>query len=299
VPDELQVSFQEFVDRSLSRPGIGNFFAATGIRIHYLEWAGPPGAPALLLLHGFLGNAHWWDFVAPWLAEDYRVIAPDFGGMGDSGHRARYRYEDFVAEVGAVIEHARLAPCTVIGHSFGGRTTLFACAEFAPLIRHAIVVDSRLATRDDPIRPRMEAGRPKKRYASVEEMLPRFRLQPDEPAPAATRLHLARESLRADGDAFVWKFDEQVTQLFRAGDGSGLESQSDRLANLPMPVDVICGGNSKVCSLERARHMVAAIHTARGPVVIPTANHHIPIGHPLALLAALRGVLAVEARSRQ
>jgi pimeloyl-ACP methyl ester carboxylesterase len=36
--------------------------------MHYLEWQGPPVAPVVVVLHGFLAHAHWWDFVAPWLA---------------------------------------------------------------------------------------------------------------------------------------------------------------------------------------------------------------------------------------
>ncbi|MEO7774458.1 MAG: alpha/beta fold hydrolase, partial [Steroidobacteraceae bacterium] len=111
--DEHTLAFEDFVGRSIARPGVSNFFDATGIRLHYLEWPGPPGAPVLLLVHGFLGNAHWWDFVAPWLAENYRVIAMDFGGMGDSGYREEYVHATFVEEIRAVIEHLKIAPCTV------------------------------------------------------------------------------------------------------------------------------------------------------------------------------------------
>ena len=108
--DPLQVAFDEFLRRSIERPGQSRHVDATGIRLHYLEWPGPPGAPALLLLHGFLAHAHWWDFIAPWLAEDYRVIAPDFGGMGDSGHRSEYHHERFVDEIGALLRHTGIAP---------------------------------------------------------------------------------------------------------------------------------------------------------------------------------------------
>jgi pimeloyl-ACP methyl ester carboxylesterase len=290
-----QLPCEDFIARSLACPGVSKYFTATGIRIHYLEWQGPPGAPTLLLLHGFLGSAHWWDFIAPWLAATHRVIAPDFGGMGDSAHRPSYRYEDFVAEIGAALQQLQLAPCTVIGHSFGGRTMLFACAAFAPLIRHAIVVDSRLSSQDDPLRPGNDAWRPKRRYASSAAMLERFRLLPDEPVPAPIRRHIAAQSLTPDGDAFVWKFDEQITRLFG---GSGLERETERLVDLPMPVDVVAGEFSTVCSPARARHLVATIGSARGPIVIPTAYHHIPIGQPVALVAALRGLLAVETRNR-
>ena len=140
--DPLQESFEQYLRHSLARPGASRFAQVAGIRMHYLEWPGPPGAPPVLLLHGFLAHAHWWDFIAPWLAEHHRVIAPDFGGMGDSEHRREYRQELFHEEIAGIIEATGIAGCTAIGHSFGGRALLHACARHPRLVSHAIVVDS-------------------------------------------------------------------------------------------------------------------------------------------------------------
>ena len=81
----------------------------------------------LLLLHGFLAHAHWWDFIGPWLATQYRVIAPDFGGMGDSEHREQYSHALFSDEIAGIVGATGIAGCTAIGHSFGGRALLYAC----------------------------------------------------------------------------------------------------------------------------------------------------------------------------
>nr|PZN69363.1 MAG: hypothetical protein DIU62_02650 [Pseudomonadota bacterium] len=82
--DPLLTGFEQFVARSRERPGASRFVEAAGIRMHYLEWPGPAGAPTLLLLHGYLAHAHWWDFVAPWLARSLPGIAAGYGGMGVS-----------------------------------------------------------------------------------------------------------------------------------------------------------------------------------------------------------------------
>ncbi len=290
--DPLQSGFDDYLRRSLERPGLSRHVEATGIDIHYLEWPGPPDAPALLLLHGFLAHAHWWDFIAPWLAEDYRVIAPDFGGMGDSGRRPEYRHEHFVEEIGAVLRHADIAPCTVIGHSFGGRALLYACQRYPLLIQRGIVVDSRLSSPADPMRGFDEAWRPNKRYPDQETILGRFVLRPDEPAPAAALAHMARHSVRRDGDAWVWKFDDQVTRLFRGGDARPAVDEAAELADLTTPLDIIRGEWSKVVTAPRAAQLAAALPTARGPIVIPCGYHHLPVGQPLALLSALRALLA-------
>lgn len=289
--DYPQQTFDDHLQRALARPGQSHFAELAGIRLHYLEWPGPPGAPALLLLHGFLAHAHWWDFVAPSLAEDYRVIAMDFGGMGDSGYRSQYRDAGFIDEIAAVLRHTGISPCTVIGHSFGGRALLYACMAHPELISRAIVVDSRLSTPDDPMRGFEDAWRPKKRYPSEAAILPRFVLRPEEPAPAAALAHIARHGVRQNPDGWVWKFDEQVTRLFR-GPHVGQVDEHAALAGLQTPIDLIRGELSRVVSAQRAARLLAALPTARGPVVIPAGHHHLSLGQPIALTATLRALLA-------
>jgi hypothetical protein len=38
--------------------------------------------------------------------------------------------------------------------------------------------------------------------------------------------------------------------------------------------------------------MVAALPTARGPITLACGYHHLPVSQPMALLAALRTLLA-------
>jgi pimeloyl-ACP methyl ester carboxylesterase len=52
-----------------------------GRRIFYRE-AGPAGAPAVVLLHGFPTSSFMFRNLIPQLAESYRVIAPDYPGFG-------------------------------------------------------------------------------------------------------------------------------------------------------------------------------------------------------------------------
>jgi pimeloyl-ACP methyl ester carboxylesterase len=52
-----------------------------GIKVFYRE-AGPPDAPAVLLLHGFPTSSFQYRELIPRLADRYRVIAPDLPGFG-------------------------------------------------------------------------------------------------------------------------------------------------------------------------------------------------------------------------
>ena len=59
-----------------------------GLEVFYRE-AGPADAPVLLLLHGFPSSSHMFRDLIPKLAGEYRVIAPDLPGFGQSAMPAR------------------------------------------------------------------------------------------------------------------------------------------------------------------------------------------------------------------
>ena len=54
-----------------------------GLRIFYRE-AGSPGAPKLLLLHGFPSASHMFRDLIPLLADRCHIVAPDLPGFGNS-----------------------------------------------------------------------------------------------------------------------------------------------------------------------------------------------------------------------
>lgn len=61
------------------------------IDIFYRE-AGPMGAPAVLLLHGFPTSSHMFRNLIPALADAYHVVAPDYPGFGQSSMPARNKF---------------------------------------------------------------------------------------------------------------------------------------------------------------------------------------------------------------
>jgi len=54
-----------------------------GLELAYRE-AGPPDAPAILLLHGFPTSSHMFRDLMPTLADAFRLVAPDYPGFGNS-----------------------------------------------------------------------------------------------------------------------------------------------------------------------------------------------------------------------
>jgi pimeloyl-ACP methyl ester carboxylesterase len=270
----------------IDSPGRSGHLKSGELTTHFLEWGDASNPRILLLLHGFRGHAHWWDFVAPWFAADYRVIAPDFSGMGDSSPRLEYHRSDFVAEVLAILKMIGPKSVTLVGHSFGGRIAVFAAHEYPQLLQRAIVIDTNIGFADQPLKTRF-VPRPKKIYPDFKTACARFRFVPDEP-PILPRImqHLAAHSIKQQDGGYTWKFDEKPI-------GSGWEhvAEGELLADIDLPMDYIAGEFSEVVPPALANRIGKALRHGRGPIVIPSAYHHVPVDQPLALVAVLRALL--------
>ena len=79
-----------------------------GAAIHYLAW-GEPGRRGMVFVHGGGAHAHWWTHVAARFADDFRVLAIDLSGHGDSDHRPGYSLDQWTDEVVAVARPAASA----------------------------------------------------------------------------------------------------------------------------------------------------------------------------------------------
>ena len=100
--------------RSVHLPGRGTALVR--------EAPGPPGAPALILLHGVTATAalNWFGAFGP-LAEHFRVVAPDLRGHGRGlPARPHFRLADCADDVAALAGVLGIDRAIVVGYSMGG-----------------------------------------------------------------------------------------------------------------------------------------------------------------------------------
>lgn len=280
-------SAPEWFRRAVAVPTTSHWAECLGANIHYRCWnAGDTQKPPLLFVHGYRGHSRWWDFIAPFFIDRFRVYALDLSGMGDSDHRAEYSIEIHSTEIGAVIEQAGIAPAVVIGHSYGGSRTLRLCADAPGCVGRAIVLDSfvHFADTDPPmVLPKVGRATP---FASFDAALARFRLLPAQASEPYLLHYIAHHSIKAVAGGWAWKFDTELSSGAPEPDGAAV------LARIAIPVDCVTGALSVVTRAARAQRIVQRLALGRGPVVVPEAGHHLMLDQPLAMVAAIRALLA-------
>ena len=279
-----------------------HFVPVEGARIHYLRW-GKRERPGLLLVHGNAAHAYWWSFIAPFLARDYNVAAMDLSGMGDSDWRALhgeaggYSMDLFAAEQLAVCEDAGMfagdAPPVIIGHSFGGFVTMLTGGRYGDRLKGIVILDSpvnppvRGDASGDPVR---HTPRPHNIYPSLAAALARFRLMPPQPSENLYLLDwVARHSLKevtSPAPGFTWKFDPAIWRHFSIGDTEAL------LKAARCRIAVFRGEHSVLMPPAVGAYIYKLLGGAAPVIEIPEAQHHIMLDQPLALVAALRALLA-------
>ncbi|MDF1681384.1 alpha/beta hydrolase [Ponticaulis sp.] len=194
------------------------------LRLHYVDW-GNPDAPPLILLHGGRDHCRSWDWVAEELRHDWHVIAPDLRGHGDSewSTDGTYNVMTCVYDLAQLIHQKKLAPVTIVSHSYGGNISLRYTGLYPDSVRRIVAIEGLgpspkiLKEREnedyaDRIRKwvddkRGAAGRTPRKYASLDEAYQRMKEENGYlSAEQAKHLTIHGISQNEDG-SYSWKFD--------------------------------------------------------------------------------------------
>ncbi|SDH79257.1 Pimeloyl-ACP methyl ester carboxylesterase [Pseudomonas flavescens] len=133
----------------------GHYLAVDGAQI-YVEQQGTPDGPALILLHGGLGDMQTFNAIAPHLGQRHRLIGIDSRGQGKSTLGSLpLTYARLQRDVEAVIRHLQLSRFSVIGHSDGAIVALRLAAAGASRPRRLVTLGAHWALeKDEPTRAR-------------------------------------------------------------------------------------------------------------------------------------------------
>jgi len=257
--------------------------AVGGLRLHFLEW-GIVGRPVLCFLHGGSAHAHWFDLVAPTLADRFHVISLDQRGHGESqwADPPAYATENFAADLLGFIDALGAARVTLVGHSMGGHNAMSFAAWHPDRVGALVIVDSRPMIPTDRLdRLRRRGERTLRPYPTREAAAQSFRLVPRETnADPALLAHIGAAGVVERAGTWVYRFDPASNAERRPVDAWAL------LDRITAPTLIARGELSPVLPRDMADKLRAAIRGA-SLVEIPASYHHLVLDNPAAFVEEL------------
>lgn len=256
-------------------------YPAAGVRhIGDIAVAVDGTGPTLLFLHGIGGNRRNWSAQIAFFVPDFRCVAWDARGYGESGGAVSH-FEQFADDAAAVID-ATGAPAHVVGLSMGGRIALDLVKRYPAHVRSLTLADTSAghAATASPekvaaflalrLKPLLEDGRTP---ADIAETIVAEIAGPNIGDAARDALLDSHRRLRTPGYVAAMR----AVTAFHA---------FPPFATIAVPTLVITGTEDRIAPPAHARAMADAI-TAAQFVAIEGAGHISNIEAPAAFNAAL------------
>ncbi len=200
-----------------------------------------------------------------------------------------YSFKTYAEDVNGLVEKLDLRDFVLIGHSMGGMISLVYAATHPGRVGRLVIVDSIMLMPLDRVSKMREFGaRPAKSYATQDELIARYRLEPAETQMAAPEVihRMAIHSGRRDADGrWQHKADRRVYTNFEQIAGVPLWEK------VKVPALVIRGERSTRFTPE-----VLAEIRARAPQVqmaeVPASDHHITLDNPQGFVDVVQRFLS-------
>jgi len=256
------------------------------------DTGGPPGAPVVLLLHGWTANAdlNWFACFGPLQRAGYRVVALDHRGHG-RGIRTfrRFRMRDCADDAVALLDELGIASAITVGYSMGGAV--------AQLVwrRHPSRVDGLVLCATAPVFA--ESEREARWFAGIGAVALASRFTPRIAQKAVAGWVLDR---RDAGPAVGWAAEElqrnDWTKVLEAGNALGRFDSREWLAEIDVPTSVVLTRYDRVVSPRRQRLFAERIPGAR--LFVVAGDHGVVAMQPDRFVPALLDGVRAVARAR-
>lgn len=260
VPMATPATAQQPIDRTMT---------VNGLRLHYLD-RGAPDKPTLILVHKIEGHAHTFDHIASEFTRDYRVIALDMRGHGDSAWspEGAYLVEDHVKDLAAIIQELGLRRVTLWGNSTGGRVVQVYAGLNPGNVERVISEDV------GPERPQnisdnfaRRVAREANGWASENELIAELIKRSPRTPEAILRNHVRFATKRREDGRIIWKRDPNLVKGF-------VETELwQYVSKIKSPIIYVLGGASPIVPPETQQKLKTTLPNAE-VVVMPGLGHY-------------------------
>ncbi len=275
------------------------FARVAGLQFHYWDWGGD-GRP-LVLMHatGFHGAV--WAPIAEALLPEFRPIAPDARGHGDSDKPASgYAWERLGADLGGLLASLQLSNVVAVGHSSGAAAVVICAANRPGSIARAVLLDPTIHPRDTishaapPPNPLADGARRRRsHWDSREQAFAAYRSKPpfDSWREDVLRLYVEHGLRDLPDGGFDLKCPPWAeAQVY---DHAMLSPAFGLLPRVPGHTLVLYGEHSPMMS-EGAAERIGATLPAATVEAMPGTGHFLPMERPGAVAARIRRFLLDE-----
>lgn len=251
--------------RALDLPGRGRTF----IR----EVEGPPGAPVLVLLHGWTATADLnWFAAFTELGRHFRVVAPDHRGHG-RGIRLRgsFRLEDCADDVAAIADVFGVGTFIPVGYSMGGAIAQLVAARHEQRVRGLVLAATAgyfASSRDERLN-----------FLGLTGLARLSRLTTAQARSWVTeQIYLQRKTHKLADWAARQIASHDWRHILEAGSAIGNFDSRPWLHELQVPGAMIVTTNDKVVAPHRQEELAASL-------ALPTVTHRVDAGHDAVFAA--------------
>lgn len=113
-----------------------------GISLEYLDRG---EGEVILLLHGLGSTKADWDFQKEEFSEDFRIIAPDLRGHGNSTkpkEKAAYGVAQSAEDMKLLLEELEIRKCVVVGFSMGGAIAFEMAVNYPEMVAKIVIINT-------------------------------------------------------------------------------------------------------------------------------------------------------------
>ncbi len=232
-------------------PPASQYIDNRDLRLHYLDYGGD-ALPSMLLLHGMRDSAQSWDIFSRAMSGEYRVLALDSRGHGDSERAGAngYRFGEYISDIRTLADGLDLNDMIIVGHSAGGRYAWNYAVENPDRVRALVIVD----IDPDPQNPQTDrdvhaTSQEPESWLSEEDFFAYLKTRRVHTPEDALRKQVPAIAKRTDDGGYAWKADMRIVTEYERPD------LWDSWSRISCPVLLVRGRQSALLTHETAVRM--------------------------------------------
>jgi pimeloyl-ACP methyl ester carboxylesterase len=226
---------------------------------------------AVVLLHGFPLDSRVWEGQMSGLAGEFRVIAPDLPGFGQSGPPSPFSIESLADDVHALLRQVDALPCILGGLSMGGYAAQAFINKYPNDVAGLMLIDTK--SEGDTAQAKQGRARMIELVRAGGSAAVAGQMMPNMMTNSGSRPEIASRLMGMMRECPPLTIEYALLAL------RDREDYRECLASIPVPTLIVVGRGDAIAPVSIAEQMAAQIPRAT-LAIIPDAGHMAPIERP-------------------